>query len=146
MIHMNEATHTPREQHHKVVVADDDAVILSMLVDKLKHAGYQVISARNGELALDLIKEHQPRVVVLDWIMPKLDGLSVCQQIKADPALKSTKVIVLTARGQDGDLLKIQAAGTDLILIKPVSLRILVEHIYSLSADDPARTLAEDKE
>ncbi len=130
------------DSRHSVLVADDDAVILSMLVDKLQYKGYQVISASDGEQALDLIKEHQPRVVVLDWIMPKLDGLSICRQVRADPHLSHIRVIVLTARGQDSDLLEAQEAGADLILIKPVSLKVLEQHINSLFLDTSLQTNA----
>ena len=128
------------DSHNTVLDADDDAVILSMLMDKLQFKGYRVISASDGEQALELIKENQPRVVVLDWIMPKLDGLSICRQVRSDSRLSHIRVIVLTARGQDSDLLEAQEAGADLILIKPVSLRVLVQHINSFFLDASLQT------
>lgn len=126
--------HNPKNQSRLILFADDEPVIRHMLVDKLNHAGFEVLSARDGEEALVTIQTHLPAVVVLDWIMPKLDGLTLCRAIKANPALEHIKVIILTAHGQEANLRTIKAAGADLNLVKPVSLRKLVEHIRKLAA------------
>ncbi len=130
-----------QEPRYTVLVADDDAVIRAMLTDKLEQSGFSVISAQNGEQAWELANTHTPRVVILDWVMPKMDGLTVCRKIKATPSLCGIQVIVLTARGQDADHFEIQASGANLILVKPISLRILVEYVRQLGTA-PANTLS----
>jgi CheY-like chemotaxis protein len=118
-----------------VLVADDELVVREMLADKLGRAGYTVLLACNGQEALDLARAHRPRVVVLDWVMPEMDGLTACRRLKADPATAVIPIIVLTARGQDSDREAGLAAGADLLLVKPVSLRVLLDHIRQLSGN-----------
>jgi len=115
-----------------VLIADDEAVIREMVTDKLKRAGFEVLCAYNGAEALDLVRIHLPKVVILDWVMPVLDGVATCQQIKADPHFAGIQVIILTAHGLVSDRQEIFAAGADLILVKPVSLKALVDHVREL--------------
>jgi DNA-binding response OmpR family regulator len=118
-----------------VLIADDEWVVREMLSDKLTRAGYSVLLAHNGREALELARVHRPGIVVLDWVMPEMDGLTACRHLKADPATNAIPIIVLTARGQDSDREAGLAAGADLLLVKPVSLRVLLDHIRRLSGD-----------
>jgi CheY-like chemotaxis protein len=118
-----------------VVVADDELVVRQMLADKLGRAGYQVLLARDGQEALELVRANRPQIVVLDWVMPEMDGLTACRHLKSDPTTAAIPIIVLTARGQDSDREACKAAGADLWMVKPVSLRILLDHIRRLGGD-----------
>jgi len=116
-----------------VLIAEDDPTLLEMLSNKFERGGFRVLSAPDGKTAQTLLWEHHPNVVILDWLMPKLDGLSLCRMIKAEPVLSGTKVIILTARGRESEITTARAACPDLLLIKPVSLRSLLAQVKELS-------------
>ncbi len=104
-----------------IVVADDEPFILRSLAYVLRHEGFEVFEARDGEEALEVIRARRPRVVFLDVMMPRRDGYSVCAELKADPALRDAFVIMLTAKGQETDRERGLAAGADEYQTKPFS-------------------------
>jgi CheY-like chemotaxis protein len=104
-----------------VVIADDEPVVRSLLVTLLAGRPVQVFEAVNGTQALALVREVHPKLVLLDVDMPELDGLSVCAQIKADPQLAHTQVVLLTGRDGMPDIHRGQQARADLYLTKPFS-------------------------
>ncbi len=124
---------TPTGNLPTVLIADDELVVREMLADKLGRAGFFVLSACNGSEALELARTYRPQVAVLDWVMPVMDGLTACRQMKTDPVTAAIPIIVLTARGQDSDRETGMAAGADLLLVKPVSLQILLDYVRKLS-------------
>jgi CheY-like chemotaxis protein len=104
-----------------VVVADDDDDILLLVTTRLRRDGFEVVSARNGNEALELVRERRPAVAVLDIGMPGLDGLEVLEQIRADDELGDVRVLLLTAKAQESDVRRGYAAGADAYVRKPFS-------------------------
>lgn len=116
----------------KLLVVDDEEHILMILKDSLEFSGFQIVTATNGEEALEVVAREKPDLVVLDVGMPKLDGWEVCRRLKADPATKSLPVIILTAYAQTSDQRKGMDLGADRFITKPCDLTYLVEEINSL--------------
>lgn len=106
---------------YKIVVADDNENIRSALAYLLEDDGYAVDIARDGVEALAAVREHRPHLVILDVMMPKMDGFDVCRAIKSDPQLRDTQVIMLTAMGQVAEQERGKQAGADQFIVKPFS-------------------------
>lgn len=102
-----------------ILIADDEPSIRETAGYILESEGYTVLLAANGEEALSLIRSRRPAAVLLDIEMPRKNGLQVCQEVKGDPSLRSTYIILLTARGQKKDEVEGLAAGADAYLTKP---------------------------
>jgi DNA-binding response OmpR family regulator len=109
----------------KILVADDEPNIVISLEYLLKRAGYTVVIARDGQEALDAIARELPDLVLLDVMMPKKTGFEVCQEVRANDALKGVKILMLTAKGRDTDVAKGTAMGADAYMTKPFSTRDL---------------------
>jgi CheY-like chemotaxis protein len=103
----------------KVLVVDDEPAIRDTLSFMLEMEGFQVAVAADGVEALARIAQDPPEVVLLDVMMPKLDGYRVCEAIKADPRTAGVKVVMLTAMGQAADRARALAAGADAYVAKP---------------------------
>ena len=112
-----------------VLVVDDEPNIVLSFEFLLKQVGYDVRTARDGEEALASIAEVKPGLVLLDVMMPKRDGFDVCRIIRATPDWADVRVIMLTARGGDGDRAQGMAAGADEYITKPFSTRDVVEKV-----------------
>lgn len=104
-----------------ILVTDDDAVIRALVKITLSSDQYEIIEASDGNETLGLIKEHQPVLVFLDVSMPGISGFDVCKQVKNDPKLCRTKVVMLTAKAQDSDIERGKAVGADDYITKPFS-------------------------
>ena len=102
-----------------VLMADDDKMLIDMYKERLELAGYAVTIARNGEEAISKIKEIKPDIVMLDIMMPKVNGYEALASIKSDPATKNIPVIMLSALMRDFNREKAVEAGADDYLIKP---------------------------
>jgi DNA-binding response OmpR family regulator len=111
----------PHEAKSTVLVADDDRDILDLLAFRLGRAGYEVVSASDGEEALRLAVERKPDLAVLDVMMPKLDGYEVTRRMRADESTKRIPVILLTARVQEHDVARGFEVGADDYMKKPFS-------------------------
>lgn len=116
----------------KILVADDEPNIVISLEYLLKREGYTVVIARDGEEALQTIRREQPDLVLLDVMMPKKTGFEVCQEVRADDALQSTKILMLTAKGRDTDVAKGTALGADAYMTKPFATRDLVQKVAQM--------------
>jgi DNA-binding response OmpR family regulator len=103
----------------RVVVVDDSPSIRETISYVLEMEGFDVHSAANGQDGIDLIRRVRPRVVLLDGMMPDLSGFEVCQQVRDDPDLRGTFVIMLTSMGQKVDLERAHEVGVDHFLTKP---------------------------
>lgn len=101
-----------------VIVVEDDDDIRTLIVRRLERAGHEVRSAADGVEGLELIHERMPELVVLDWMMPRLDGLGVAEQLAADGGARP-RILMLTARSQQSDIDRALAAGVDGFLVKP---------------------------
>ena len=118
----------------KILIADDAEDIRELLVFKLKAAGYDVYGVGDGESAVALAKSILPDVVVLDWMMPRMNGLDACVALRNDPNLHSVPIMFLTAKGQEIDVERGFTAGVDDYVVKPFSPRELVHRIEALLA------------
>ena len=120
-----------------VVVADDDADILDLVALTLERAGHQVHRARDGEEALELIRERSPDVAVLDVAMPRLDGLELTRLLRDDPGTRGVRIVLLTARVQDGGAEAGLAAGANDYVRMPFSPRELQARVAALVGAQP---------
>ena len=120
----------------KVLVADDEAHILHVVSMKLRNAGYEVITAVDGEEALELVASEKPDLLITDNQMPYLTGLEVCQKLRQGGLAADLPIIMLTARGHDLDKQEITAAGISDVLAKPFSPREVLEKVTRLLAHE----------
>ena len=104
-----------------VLVADDEQDILDLVRFRLEHDGYRVLTASDGQMGLTLAQAERPDLCILDVMMPKLSGLEVLAQLRADPSTGDTRVILLTARGQDADVDRGFELGANDYVTKPFS-------------------------
>ena len=118
--------------NRSVLLVDDEPNIVLSLEFLLKQAGYEVRVARNGEEALKAVAERAPDLVVLDVMMPNLDGYHVCETIRADAKLRSVRILMLTAKSRDVEQEKARALGADDYITKPFSTRELVERVKTI--------------
>jgi DNA-binding response OmpR family regulator len=115
-----------------VLCADDDEDILSLVSLRLRRAGYEVVTAADGDEAVELARARRPAVAVLDVMMPKRTGYEVLTELRADEALRGMKVILLSARVQEGDVARGMDAGADAYLAKPFKAQDLVAKVEEL--------------
>ena len=119
-------------QKGKILVVDDEVYILHILDFSLGAEGFEVITANNGELAVGKAKEEKPDLIVLDIMMPVLDGYETLKKLKADAQTKDIPVILLTAKGRDVDKrMGFEVGATDYI-VKPFSPSRLIERISEI--------------
>jgi DNA-binding response OmpR family regulator len=123
--------------NHKVLIADDEPNIVISLEYLMKRAGYEVSIARDGQEAIDAIRRERPRLVLLDVMMPKKSGHDVCQELRADDALKDTLVLMLTAKGRDTDVDKGLGVGADAYMTKPFSTKELAAKVAEMLGAAP---------
>jgi DNA-binding response OmpR family regulator len=116
-----------------LLYADDDEDILALVALRLGRKGYEVVTARDGIEALEIARARQPGIAILDVMMPRLGGLAVLEQLRADDELKETKVILLSARAQETDVRRGLDAGADLYLVKPFKFDELESAIAELA-------------
>lgn len=116
----------------KILIADDDPDILEILRYNLAQEGYEVITAKDGDEALDKAKKHQPDLIVLDMMMPRKTGAEVCQLLRTQPAFQKTLIIFLTAVSDDLAQIKGLETGADDYLTKPLSPKVFLSRIQAL--------------
>lgn len=116
----------------KILVVDDEIYIVHILDFSLGMEGYEVVTALDGEQALEKARSEKPDLIVLDIMMPKLDGYETCKRLKADPATKDVPVILLSAKGRNVDQKVGFEVGADDYITKPFSPRKLVERINAI--------------
>ena len=120
----------------KILVVDDEIYIVHILDFSLGMEGYEVLTALDGEQALEKARAEHPDLIVLDIMMPKLDGYETCKMLKADPATKDIPVILLSAKGRNVDQKVGFEVGANDYITKPFSPRKLVERINALLGQD----------
>ena len=116
----------------KVLIADDEANIVISLEFLMQQSGYEVRVARNGEEALAAVDAFEPDLILLDVMMPRRNGYEVLQAIRANPARRSTRIVLLTAKGRDVDVEKGLGLGADAYVTKPFATRDLVAKVKGL--------------
>lgn len=116
----------------RVLIVDDEPNILLSLDYLLRKNGHQVSVARNGTEALQQIEEHPPEIVLLDIMMPDVDGYEICTRIKSDPTTQHIKVVFLSAKSKKTDIEKGLSLGADMYLLKPFSNKEILQRIQQL--------------
>jgi two-component system phosphate regulon response regulator PhoB len=115
-----------------ILVVEDDADIQELLEYTLLQAGYRVDVTDRGEEALEIVREHFPSLIVLDLMLPGLDGLEVCRRLKQDEVTQSLPVIILTAKGSEEDVIAGFDAGADDYITKPFSPKVLAARVAAV--------------
>ncbi len=115
-----------------ILVADDEPYVLRSLEFILKKEGYRVLTATDGQEALDKIRSELPDLVFLDIQMPRMDGNAVCQSLRQDPATRDLHIIMITAKGQEADRLEALGSGADEFVTKPYSPRKLLDRVREI--------------
>ena len=113
----------------RILVVDDEPPIVELLTGYLAREGYEVVSAGDGRSAVEAVREHAPDVVILDVMLPGLDGIEACRQIRA---FSDAYVLILTARGEELDRIVGLTVGADDYLVKPFSPREVVARVKAL--------------
>ena len=116
----------------RILIADDNPDNLEIFRTRLATQGYEILLAVDGEEALSLAREHKPDLLLLDVMMPKMDGVDVCRNIKADPSLPFIPIIIITAKASTQDVITALDAGADEYLTKPVDHGALVARVKSM--------------
>ncbi|MCU0441321.1 MAG: response regulator [Bacteroidia bacterium] len=119
-------------QAYKILVVDDDPYILMSLEFLMRKTGFNVTIARNGTEALELLETYLPDVVLLDIMMPDVDGYAICTYIQQTPKHTDCKVVFLSAKSKEADIQKGYDLGADLYITKPFSNKDLVSKITAL--------------
>lgn len=122
----------------RILVAEDEPNIVISLDFLLKEAGHDVSIARDGEEALRLIREVRPDLIVLDIMLPLVNGFEICHRIREDPALQETKVLMLTARGRQSEVARGLEAGANAYMTKPFATKELLRAVAELLRTDHA--------
>ncbi len=128
-----------------ICIVEDDEDIREILEIQLKREGYTPLSAESGEKGLRLIREHQPALVVLDLMLPGMDGFDVCREIRASKTMRTIPILMLTARGEEADIITGLELGADDYVTKPFSPRVVISRIKSVlrrslrTPEDPDR-------
>lgn len=116
----------------KILVVDDDPYILMSLEFLLKKNGFEVMVARNGTEALEIVDKQVPQVVLLDIMMPDVDGYAICKHIKNHKKLKDARVVFMSAKSKESDIQKGYDLGASLYITKPFSTRQLLKQVQEL--------------
>ena len=113
----------------RVLVVDDAKPFVMVIDTNLRLAGYDVLTAYNGREALQAIREHRPDCVILDIMMPEMSGWEVLEEVRADPEIAKTQIMMLTALGDDSDISRGYELGVDMYLTKPFEPDELIEFV-----------------
>jgi len=125
---------------HKILLVDDEPDILEFLSYNLKKEGYQVFTAGTGEEGIAIARKEQPHLVLLDVMMPGVDGIEVCRELRAAPGMDSVIIAFLTARSEDYSHIAGFEAGADDYINKPIKPRVLLSRIKALLRRNAAGT------
>ena len=120
----------------KILIVDDEPNILMTLEYTFKKKNFLVFIARDGEEALGLLKTEQPNIILLDIMMPKVDGYATLEVIKKDEKLKNCKVIFISAKNKESDIKKGLRLGADAFMTKPFSIKKLLEKVEKLITEE----------
>jgi len=123
---------TKKSTMSKILIVEDDPDIRELLRFNLEKAGYTLFLAEDGEKALTLARKHSPDIILLDLMLPGVDGLEVCRTLKKDPELQRIPVIMVTAKGEELDRVVGLELGADDYVVKPFSLREVVLRIRKI--------------
>ena len=121
-----------KKKDTKILLVDDEPDILEIVGYNLKDAGYQVFTAKNGKEALTKAEKYFPHLIILDVMMPVMDGVEACEKLRANPKFSETVITFLTARGEDYSQVAGFEAGADDYITKPIKPKLLVTKVKAL--------------
>jgi len=124
----------------EILIVDDEPSIVIPLQFLMAQQGYGVMVAENGEDALDIILKHRPDLVLLDIMLPGIDGYEVCEIVRLNPECRHTKIIFLTAKGREVEIAKGLALGADAYITKPFSNADIVAKVKELLLESNEET------
>jgi two-component system alkaline phosphatase synthesis response regulator PhoP len=130
----------------KIVVIEDEADILEVLHYYLKREGYLVVSSRDGEDGLDKVRRENPDLVLIDLMLPGLDGLEVCKRLQSDPVTSAIPLIMVTAKGEESDVVLGLQLGADDYVTKPFSPKELIARVKAVLRRGPPRETSSGNE
>jgi len=117
---------------HRVLIIEDDRAISDVLSYNLKESGYSVAVAHDGQDGLNRAQHQRPDIIILDLMLPVVDGLEVCRRLRADSAMDEVLIVMLTARAEESDHVIGLALGADDYVTKPFSIKVMLERIKAL--------------
>lgn len=123
---------TIEKDQYCIMLVDDEPDVLEFLSYNLNKEGYYVLKAHNGHKALELLKTEHPHLIILDVMMPGIDGIETCREIRAKPGFRDVIIVFLTARGEDYSQIAGFDAGADDYITKPIKPRILTSRVKAL--------------
>ena len=126
----------------KIIAADDEAHILHIVSMKLRNAGYEVMTAMDGEEALDLCQTEHPDMLITDYQMPYMSGLELCKELRRDEQTTGIPTLMLTARGFDIEADEMVEAGITAVLAKPFSPREVLQRVKDLIGEPQEAPIA----
>lgn len=131
----------------KILLVDDEPDILEIIGYNLSAVGYQIMTAENGLQAIKKAKKEHPHLIIMDVMMPKMDGMEACEQIRKIPELSHTIIAFLTARGEDYSQMAGFEAGADDYITKPIKPKVLISKVKALlrrlKHDEPSHAILE---
>jgi two-component system phosphate regulon response regulator PhoB len=116
----------------RILVVEDDRSLAGVLEYNFSNVGYEVICAHDGVDGINQARNHSPDLIVLDVMIPLVDGIETCRRLRSENATRATPILMLTAKGEESDHLTGFSAGADDYVVKPFSVRILMERVKSL--------------
>ena len=119
-------------EKNRILIIEDERDIGELLEYNLQKEGYDTILANNGESGLEIARKEKPNLLILDLMLPGIDGLDVCRLIKSDSDIKDISIVMLTALGQEEDIVKGLESGADDYITKPFSFKVLIARIQSV--------------
>ena len=122
---------------HTIMVIEDEEALALMLKYNLEKEGYRVVVETKGNKAIAEIEQHNPSVILLDWMLPELSGVEICRLIRSKPDIKSIPIIMLTAKGEEEDKVKGLTAGADDYVTKPFSVPELMARVKAQLRHSP---------
>lgn len=129
----------------KVLIIEDELTLANNLADKLRGEGFNVMTAPDGEDGLDKVRTERPDLIVLDIMLPGLDGLSLCRMVRRDTATSHIPIIMLTARGTEVDKIVGLESGADDYVVKPVALGEFLARVRAVMRRAPGRPVLQDE-
>jgi two-component system alkaline phosphatase synthesis response regulator PhoP len=130
----------------KILIVDDETDILDFLSYNLKKEGFEVITAENGVQALEKARQHQPKLIVLDIMMPQLDGIEVCRQLRQMPDFQNTIIAFLTAQHEDLSQISALDVGGDDYITKPIKPQVFISRVKALLRRSRSEVPTNDEE
>ncbi|MES9976365.1 response regulator transcription factor [Candidatus Thiodiazotropha sp. LNASS1] len=115
-----------------ILIVDDEPNIVLSVEYLMKREGYQVMTASDGQVAIEMIADTRPDLLILDVMMPRKNGFEVCREIRADPALSGLPILMLSAKGREAEIKKGISLGADAYITKPFSTHDLVDKVNQL--------------